>query len=188
MTRTFLNIGCGPVLMPHHINVDMRPWEELVEWAGGTLELPDGAHFLQHNCIEDMPFDDATIDGITADNVLEHMSVAYGELQAFLGSAWRVLKPGGYLEGLVPDWRRIVQYWLDDAAWDWDSDATSGAYERPAENAMSNFAHGWEHRAIFDEQMLRYLLGRCGFVEVEIEAADRVAMHFRCQRPPEAQE
>ncbi len=187
-TQTFLNIGCGPVLKPHHINVDMRPWEELVAWAGGELELPAGAYFLQHNCIEDLPFDDATIDGITADNVLEHLSVCYGELQAFLASAWRVLKPGGYLEGVVPDWRRIVQHWLDDAPWGWDSDATIGPYERPAENAMANFAHGWEHRAIFDAKMLTHLLGKCGFAEIAIETDGHVGMRFRCERPQEGEQ
>lgn len=180
---TFLNVGCGPVLLAHHINVDMRPWEALVEWAGGTLELPEGAHFLRHDCIEDMPFDDGAIAGINADNVLEHLSVAQGELQAFLGSAWRVLEPGGYLQGDVPDWRKIVEYWLEDAPWDWDNDATIGPYERPAENAMSNFAHGWEHRAIFDARMLTHLLERCGFERITIERGHKICMRFRCYRP-----
>jgi predicted SAM-dependent methyltransferase len=185
---TFLNIGCGPVLRAGYVNVDMRPWEELAEWAGGVLELPPGAYYLQHDCIKDMPFDDGTVAGIVADNVLEHLSVVYGELQAFLASAWRVLEPGGYLEGVVPDWARIVRYWLDDAPWDWDTDAQSGLYERPAQNGMSNFAHGWEHKAIFDADMLRQVFERCGFAVVTMEPENHVSLRFRCVKPVEKPE
>ena len=183
MTETFLNIGCGPVLLPYHVNIDMRPWPELVEWAGGELELPEGAYYLQHNCIADMPFDDATVAGINADNVLEHLSVCYDELQAFLASAWRVLRPGGYLQGEVPDFRKVIDYYLQDAQWEWDEGATSGAYARPAENALANFAHGWEHKAIFSGPMLAHLLQTCGFANVTITPEARVQMRFYCEKP-----
>lgn len=180
---TYLNIGCGPVLLPNHVNVDRKPWSEIVEWAGGELILPEGAHFLQHDCITDMPFDDGTIAGITADNVLEHLSVCYGELQAFLGSAWRILEPGGYLTGIVPDYRAIVLLWLENSDWAWDTDAASGAYQNAAENALANFAHGWEHKAIFDAKMLTYLLERSGYERVTVESEGRMAMRFRAHRP-----
>jgi SAM-dependent methyltransferase len=59
---------------------------------------------------ETLPYDDGAFDVVYSKSLLEHL----GEPQRFFQEARRVLKPGGLLLCLVPDWEANYKIYFDD--------------------------------------------------------------------------
>jgi SAM-dependent methyltransferase len=57
-----------------------------------------------------MPFEDNYFDVIYSKSFLEHIRIP----EVFLKEAFRVLKPGGVIISLVPDWESQYQKFYDD--------------------------------------------------------------------------
>lgn len=72
----------------------------------------------------DLPFDDNTVDVIFSSQALEHVSKF--EVIPTLQEWYRVLKPGGKLQVIVPDLEWALQFWLsrkdnpDNVGWPLD--------------------------------------------------------------------
>lgn len=82
-----IEIGGGTIARPGFINLDTRNGSNLY-WQ---FEAQRG----------DWPTDDNTVDHIIASHVLEHIPAGADRLTVF-NEAWRVLKPGGTFEILLP--------------------------------------------------------------------------------------
>jgi SAM-dependent methyltransferase len=76
-----LNLGCCDRHIPGYINVDIAPPADVL----CDLRQP-------------WPWRDSSIDGIRADDILEHLP---DKIHA-MNEAWRVLRPGGAFEITVP--------------------------------------------------------------------------------------
>jgi SAM-dependent methyltransferase len=61
---------------------------------------------IAHNLTEPLPFADASIAKVQAQDVLEHLPIE--KVPAVLDEIWRVLKPGGVFRLSVPDYRSPV--------------------------------------------------------------------------------
>jgi predicted SAM-dependent methyltransferase len=81
----FLNLGCGPYKIEGYINIDQN-----------SRQKPD----LVRDVRKGLPFDDESVDGITASHFLEHLD--HMEMLDLLEECWRVLKPKSQMKIVVP--------------------------------------------------------------------------------------
>jgi SAM-dependent methyltransferase len=108
---TLVDVGCSS----GHLLADLRR-----DWPGATLAGVDaeaaglpGAHqavpdaALLHASATDLPFGDATADGLVALNLLEHLA----DDRAALAEFARVLRPGGRAVVVVPANPRLYDYY-----------------------------------------------------------------------------
>jgi len=107
--KTLLNLGCGSAAgkIPGVVNVDIQPFPN-VDVVCDLNEL--------------WPFEDSSVDGVLACNIVEHLP----NKVHVMNEAWRVLKDGGILTVLVPDATRSgwafadpthVSYWSLEGFW-----------------------------------------------------------------------
>ena len=83
---TFIEIGGGTIAAPGWINLDSR--NGIGDWRREAQETP-------------WPTEDSTVDHIRASHVLEHVPAGEPRLKIF-NEAWRVLKPSGIFEVVLP--------------------------------------------------------------------------------------
>lgn len=94
-----LNLGCGKRMLHGYVNIDSKSFNHL------------GVHIAQMD-VRDLQYSDGSVDEILAEFVLEH--IPYHEVQETVWEWWRVLKVGGTLKLLVPDFDMIAREWLDN--------------------------------------------------------------------------
>lgn len=111
-----LNLGCSDDLIPGYINIDQRVPEslshllmepsslELIKF--GSFRTDSLTPFLEMNLSSRWKFDNSTVGAIYAKDVFEHVdNLSFpgnkGKIWV-LNESYRVLKPGGLLEFLVP--------------------------------------------------------------------------------------
>lgn len=82
-----LNLGCGRLLLPEHVNVDRVPGPGI-----------DVVHDLD---AAPWPWQDGAAENITARDVFEHVR----DPITFMTECWRVLVLGGKLRIHTPHWR-----------------------------------------------------------------------------------
>jgi predicted SAM-dependent methyltransferase len=101
-----LNLGCGEVLYPGWLNVDIAGDADVL------LDITAG-----------LPFDDCSVDFIYSEHLVEHLPVRIDAdgieskltgLSAMLGEAFRVLKPGAFMRTACPDLDWLVDRYLGD--------------------------------------------------------------------------
>ena len=181
-----LNIACGLDVREAWLNLDCRTWESLEEQARtATVVLPqrEEVDFRQVDVREGLPFEEGSVEEVLADNFLEHLSLHEpDELRPFLVECQRVIMPGAVLHGRTVDIERVFGLYLA-RMWCKDAKATAGPYEKPWENALSHMAHGWQHREVFTQPMVRQLLEGAGFVRVAVADANEFGMRFEAVKP-----
>lgn len=120
-----LNLGCGDRFRPGWRNFDFVGCDGAVE---------------SHNLLEELPFDDDSVDVIYHSHVLEHFT--QGDARTFLGHCHRKLKPGGVIRVVVPDLENICREYLK-------------VLERAVDgSAEDREKHGWMTIELMD-QMVR---------------------------------
>ncbi len=92
-----LNLGCGPILLDGHLNLDVE------------AVAPDGERFRRCDVRQGLPFPDGSVESINASHFLEHLTLP--EARALLVECWRVLEPGGAIRVAVPDLRRLLDHY-----------------------------------------------------------------------------
>ncbi|HTY24713.1 MAG TPA: methyltransferase domain-containing protein [Desulfomonilaceae bacterium] len=111
-----------------------------------------------------IPFPDESVKKIYSSHFLEHLS--FGEAQQFLDESRRVLVPGGQFSICVPNARLYLEAYVNGGSLD------DGRFfgHRPAYNhttqidVVNYIAYmGGEHKYMFDEENLLYILGAKGF-------------------------
>ncbi len=124
-----LNLGCGTKTSPHSsvINIDwsillrirsnpmLRPLVPVLlngERLRRFQTLPD--NLMVHDLSRGIPFPDASVDIVYHSHVLEHLDrdTAHG----FILECARVLRPGGLIRVVVPDFERYCRSYLDHVA------------------------------------------------------------------------
>jgi len=81
-----LNLGCGPYPIEGCINIDMNPRQAKAD--------------LIRDVRRGLPYDDGSVDAITASHFLEHLSC--DEMLALMEECWRVMKPRAQFSIVVP--------------------------------------------------------------------------------------
>lgn len=133
-----------------------------------TLDLVPGADLLW-NLNWRLPFDDASLDRVYCEHVLEHFTLRQAE--RVLADIRRVLRPGGSLLVSVPD----LDVFLEASARGDASLATfkpAFASSRPADILNYIFYMGGEHRFMYNLDNLRHHLERLGYTNVALRAFD----------------
>ena len=106
-----LDYGCGDgkLVKLLHQSPGVKAFGCDVFYGGGDDYAAVDSHLLESNIVRRMdgntiPFDNATFDFVTNNQVMEHVDI----LDDALAEIWRVLKPGGMVLSLFPDkgvWR-----------------------------------------------------------------------------------
>lgn len=164
--RTAHPQGLGTDLLPLHTpDAATRP--------GPLYRVERSHHFTQLDIGDPLPFDDAAVDWVYAEHLIEH--VPLGTVVSWLREVRRILRPGGVLRLTTPDLERYIHGYLDDG------DGFFARHRRrlrtlrvgppmPERRAfmLNQIFYHFGHRWIFDEEELRYTLGTAGFGGWEI--------------------
>jgi predicted SAM-dependent methyltransferase len=138
-----LHLGSGSIYKAGWVNIDLLPAKVDVPW-----NLADG-----------IPFPDASVDAVMHEHLQEHLTLRKGYELARESS--RVLKPGGILRVGVPDAGEAVQSYAGNWSDDWARSAPTGMI------AIQDLFYANGHRAMYDGQTLKLLLGAAGFYDVQ---------------------
>lgn len=151
-----LHLGCGENRFLGWVNLDLNRGHDLSrglpDWPAGSVEAVYSCHFLEH--------------------------ITQAEGQHLLDEVHRVLVPGGAVRIGVPDFRLFAEaYVAGDVGFSeryferyCPPDSEFPPHEDPREfrsrgaaGALLAIVHGWGHRAIYDEALLRDALEQAGF-------------------------
>jgi len=94
--KRFLNIGCGSILHPAWINIDVASNNPNVKIV---------------NIIQGLPFNESSAAVCYSSHVLEHLDK--DQAANFVKECYRVLQSGGTVRLVVPDLEKIVREYLD---------------------------------------------------------------------------
>ncbi len=125
--RVLVNVGCGRVWHRDWLNLDHRPTAPEIQ--AFDLRKP-------------LPFADGTVDAVYASHVLEHLDLAEG--RRLLSECRRILKPGGIVRIVVPDFEDLCRFYLQRLA---------SVAERP--NADNELAYDWAYLQLLDQHVRR---------------------------------
>ncbi|HUP48462.1 MAG TPA: methyltransferase domain-containing protein [Thermoanaerobaculia bacterium] len=136
-----LHIGCGPVLLPGWINVDIGSYPGIDR----RLDVRDG-----------LPYADLRF--IFAEHFIEHLS--YDDGARLLADCRRALAPDGVLRLSTPnlDWVWMTQYHLGN--WGGRDEAVRDCFW------MNKAFRGWGHQFLYNLQTLTETLHQAGFAEI----------------------
>lgn len=129
-----------------------------------------------------LPIPDNSVDEIMARGMIEHLT--YHEVLAAFKEWMRVLKPGGFFTGEVPDADEYIREYLKMRAAGRENfpEGSSFAEGEPDDNAacsgierwLRRALYGWqrwpgdEHRSGWDEKLFAHYLNKCGASKVEV--------------------
>ncbi|MGH1365023.1 MAG: glycosyltransferase [Calditrichia bacterium] len=141
-----LNIGSGSHKLPGFINIDLENGADIV-W----------------DVRKELPFDDASVDGIYSEHLIEHLTQAEGA--RFLRECRRILKPGRQMRLAASDLDHIIpQYGQEE----WRAESTM--IQRQGWNWVDNtceqlnlLMRSGRHQWIYNEEEMRRLAETAGF-------------------------
>jgi SAM-dependent methyltransferase len=123
--HAFMNVGCGWKMHCEWTNLDFSPYARLVHHPH-LVRLLDRCglitgvrrerlskvdpEILCWDLRRGMPFADGAFDAVYHSHFLEHLEREAAPI--FLAECYRVLKPGGLLRVVVPDWHLLTQAYL----------------------------------------------------------------------------
>lgn len=212
-----LNLGCGTKTSAHPsvVNVD---WSILLRIRSNPIlrtlvpvllnaerlrrfrTLPE--NLMVHDLSRGIPFSDASVDVVYHSHVLEHLdrNVAHG----FIWECARVLRPGGLIRVVVPDFERYCRNYLDHVTLceerggsvigKHDSlfepmllqsvrrEAHGTSQQRPLRRFVENLLlggarkRGETHQWMYDRFNLAALLQSCGFTDPCVRSFDHSAI------------
>lgn len=137
-----LNLGCGHLPLAGYVNVDMR------RLPGVDVVAP----------LDAMPFEPETVSEIFSAHVLEHFPQAALERQ-LLPYWFSLLAPNGVFRSVVPDVDAMIDQYRDGTI----------AFENLREVVYGGQEYeGDFHHTAFTPDSLSVLLGKVGFVDVEL--------------------
>jgi SAM-dependent methyltransferase len=212
-----LNLGCGSKTSPDPkvVNID---WSILLRIRSNPLlrrfaplllngyrlerfkAMPD--NLMVHDIARGIPFADSSVDMVYHSHVLEHLD--RGVASQFIRECARVLKPGGLIRIVVPDFERYCRNYLDHVALcevegasaieQHDSllepllsmsvrrEAFGSSQQRPVRRFIENLLlgdarrRGQTHQWMYDRFNLTALLIDGGFLETKVQRFDTSGM------------
>lgn len=147
-----LNLGCGPNKKSGWVNID----------------LFDPSADLRLDLREPWPFPDNAASYVYSEHVFEHFEI-HVEVPHFLKEAFRVLKPGGVFDVVVPDTGPALKAYGNPCASYW---STSAYRWHPAwcntelDHINFHFRQDGEHKYAWDADTLARTLQAAGFLNV----------------------
>lgn len=159
MQKVKLNLGCGKRLLPGYLNIDSHPFLDKVKLDGQVMVMD----------VRNLMFEDESVDEILAEFVLEH--IPYFEVPETIWEWWRVLKKGGTLTLLVPDFEEIAKAYLQGKL---DRDVLHFHLY----NSVINPERQSPHLCTFDKVYLQTLLCQEGF-EIQSIGNLRTGVEFK---------
>ena len=154
-----LNLGCGNVYYDGIINADF--FSVTKKDFGMDLRYP-------------FKIKSETFDGIFCDHTLEHLS--YEEVEHVLDESYRILKPGGWIRVIVPDFNLFVtKYYENDNEWfnKWKTLVLGHESRKGMERfftkifALNFTANFYHHKTLWNYEMAQLLFLEAGFSNVE---------------------
>jgi predicted SAM-dependent methyltransferase len=178
-----LNIGCGGEPLPGYVNVDSDDLDTLrVRYP--SRQFDENIKIHQHD-IFNLPYEDASVDKVRADSLVEHLS--FIEEPKFFYEVVRVLRPGGIFDFSTTNFEEIVKLWLaaDDESKDFfrsDDEAIAkqhwfGQYSYSSKSRWGYLAamifgsqngEGQLHKNCYTIGKIRSILNRLNLEEQEI--------------------
>lgn len=140
-----LNIGCGNLLKEGYVNIDLFVQQP------GVVQAP----------ADKLPYPDNSVDEVFSSHLLEHIS--HVNTVQVLSEWFRVLKPGGVLQLIVPDLEWCLRNWLglsESDRWGFPLYTIFGLQYHPGEYHFTGFT----------VPRLTQLLQAVGFVGVAAES------------------
>ena len=152
-----LNLGCGADYQLGWINVD--------KYFAGRIDVNNDIATLKS-------FEDNMADLILSSHSLEHLSKYDGERA--IKRWYQVLKPGGTLYIIVPNFPFMVRLWLDC----YDNDVPDPWGYR-IKTIFGDQGHSGEyHKHGYDADSLSKLLEDAGFIDVQVETKPKFDFDF----------
>jgi SAM-dependent methyltransferase len=160
-----INVGCGASPMQGWVNLDIR-------------SLP-GVDVTRDVVTEGLPYDENAVDEVYAGHFLEH--IPEHQTPGVLGEFLRVLRPGGVLTVVTPNWRAAAAMYvrgemnlsalyygialgLGEYILGWDQG--NGSEQNPDTRILEHEAISLPHRNAYDPEKLFEVVSRAGFVGV----------------------
>ncbi len=146
-----LNLGCGPNRKNGWVNID----------------LFDSKADLQLDLREPWPFPDDSASYIYSEHVFEHFEF-HVEVPHFLSEAFRVLKPGGIFDVVVPDTAPALKAYGNPNSTYWSTEAKRWHpewCETDLDHLNYHFRQDGQHQYAWDADSLRRTLSAAGFLD-----------------------
>jgi hypothetical protein len=193
-----LHFGCGTVIKEGWTNVDV--WfppcvkVELVEYPEGVWgDLEEGetdynpyTRFIQLQSPTDLSCIPAgSVEELFSDNALEHLHPY--EVYEIMGEFLRVLKPGGMMNHIVPNFDSLAQMWhtnnwkYNQAKESRSDDRTQAIFDYERYNTICNGVLSPKvgqnmspHKSLWGKEYAEFLLSRWGFLNTKITVGDNL--------------
>jgi predicted SAM-dependent methyltransferase len=119
-----------------------------------------------------IPFPSESVDQIYSSHLFEHLT--YDQGQGLLRESLRVLKPGGRFSICVPNARIYIEGYMGTRSVPAEFYGWEPAFNNTTSiDAINYVAYmGGEHKYMFDQENLLYILAAAGFIEVSTRAMD----------------
>ena len=121
------------------------------------------------------PFTDGSVDYFVAEHVIEHVPLSAGLFM--LTECFRALKPDGRIRISTPNIRRYQPLLCDEVVGDaelymrWSNQMFGSTLDQSfalsGTVTFNRVVREWGHQFLYDADLLRQLLGRTGFVNVQ---------------------
>jgi len=152
-----LHLGCGSHVLPGWLNTD---WNS----SNSVAYLDFTKRF---------PFNNDTFDYAFTEHGIEHIPYTLG--QRMLREVFRVLKPGGKIRVVTPDFaflealHQAEKSDVQKAYITWASEQFLGGSAPPAAemHVINNFVRNWGHLFIYDQRSLSSALETTGFCRIK---------------------
>ena len=167
-----VNIGCGLSGAAGWYNLDNSPTITLSRLPLGqrlfkTPTWPPDVR--RHDVKKGLPFDSGAVSYIYSSHTFEHFT--YEDSLALAAECFRALERGGILRVVVPDLKKMVQWYLGDES----AMASHDFLQRLCLNrGIRDLVHpGANHAQMFDQRSLCHLLRQAGFANPEVSSFRR---------------
>ena len=183
-----LNLGCGLQCPKGWINIDSsigvklskRPLLKKIIYSivPASVGLPNAdwpENTMWMDLTKPFNFKNESVDIVYSSHTFEHLT--YEETTFVLKECYRILKPGGLIRVIVPDFQIFIDDYLENKAKDPSLAAfkfhqTSGYFEIPVPNTFKGllkfyFKRKNNHAFLYDKAGLHYQFDKAGFKNLD---------------------
>lgn len=141
-----INAGCAEDIKEGYINIDLHP-----------EEYPLIKDKILPADVRNMPFKDNTVDEVYASHIIEHFN--YKDAILCLIEWCRILKTGGQLTVIVPDFNTLAHKWIDEYSMHNRLQINAAIYG--SQRGVEQY-----HKSAWDGQILYSVLQETGFSDI----------------------